>query len=184
MDPGVNQEQVEITLTEDLEGDIEIAVLCVARAYCRPFMASEARAIRGSLASHSKFQTPPWCEPLPDLSRSSVQAEREALMKRWQFGLTLAVAAMALAACTPGVNPQIDVSSPEGYIAGFGLGLWHGFIIPVTFFLSLFGDSVNIYEVHNTGNLYDIGYVLGVAALVTLVGGSSWGVSRRRRKAE
>ena len=49
MDPGVDQEQVDIAVAYDLESDIEIAVLCVARAYGRPFMASEARAIqRGS----------------------------------------------------------------------------------------------------------------------------------------
>ena len=43
MDPGVDQEQVDIAVAYDLEGDIEIAVLCVACAYGRPFMTSEAR---------------------------------------------------------------------------------------------------------------------------------------------
>jgi hypothetical protein len=49
MDPGVDEEQVEVAVADNLESDVEIAVLCVARAYSRPFMASEARAIqRGS----------------------------------------------------------------------------------------------------------------------------------------
>ena len=94
--------------------------------------------------------------------------------------VALSALAVLLAGCTPGVNSQIDISSPEGYIAGLGLGLWHGFIIPFTFFLSLFGDSVNIYEVHNTGNGYDIGFVLGAGILVVLLAGSSWGLASRR----
>ena len=101
-------------------------------------------------------------------------------MKRWQLTITLALLAVALAGCTPGVNPQVDVTSPEGYIAGFGLGIWHGFIVPITFLISLFGDSVTVYEVHNTGNWYDIGFLLGAGILVALVAGTSWGVSRRR----
>lgn len=49
------------------------------------------------------------------------------------------------------------------YIAGFWAGLWHGFIALFTFVISLFTDSVRMYEVlrHNSGKLYDFGYLLG-----------------------
>ena len=50
-------------------------------------------------------------------------------------------------------------------LAGFWQGLWHGVIAPVTFFISLFTDRVNIYEVVNSGNWYDFGFVLGAGIL-------------------
>ncbi len=38
-----------------------------------------------------------------------------------------------------------------------------GTILPVTFIVSLFTDTVSIYEVDNNGNWYDVGFVLGIA---------------------
>jgi hypothetical protein len=70
-----------------------------------------------------------------------------------------------IAACTAGVNPEIDSAAPDGDVAGFFMGLWHGFIAPITFFISLFTDNVNLYEVHNNGNWYDFGFVLGAGLL-------------------
>ena len=45
---------------------------------------------------------------------------------------------------------------------GFLLGLWHGFIFPVAWFLSLFMPDVAIYAVPNNGGWYDFGYFLGI----------------------
>jgi hypothetical protein len=73
---------------------------------------------------------------------------------------------LVLAACSAGVNP--DVGTHPAVIdhpAGFWLGLWHGFIAPVTFVISLFKDSVNVYEVHNSGNWYDFGFVFGLSMI-------------------
>jgi len=56
------------------------------------------------------------------------------------------------------------------------MGLWHGVIAPVTFFVSLFTDHVNVYEVHNSGNWYDFGFVLGAGILL----GGGAGAGRRR----
>ena len=56
----------------------------------------------------------------------------------------------------------------KGDIAGFWQGLWHGIIAPITFVVSLFSDSVHVYEVHNNGNWYNFGFLLGVA---TILGG-------------
>ena len=73
--------------------------------------------------------------------------------------------ALLLAACAAGVNPEVG-TAPEGQdVAGFWLGLWHGIIAPVTFLISLFTDNVNIYEVHNNGNWYDFGFVIGAGIL-------------------
>ena len=77
------------------------------------------------------------------------------------LALGVAVGGLVLAACAPGAN---DVAAAGGQqLAGFWLGLWHGIIIPVTFVISLFNDSVNIYEVHNNGNWYNFGFVFGLS---------------------
>lgn len=70
----------------------------------------------------------------------------------------LLVVVLALGACAAG--PNVDVA-PAG--AGFWLGLWHGIILPVTFVISLFTDTVTIYEVNNNGNWYDFGFVVGLS---------------------
>ncbi len=91
--------------------------------------------------------------------------------------LALVMLAVTLAACAPGLNPEAG-SAPEGRdVAGFWLGLWHGVIAPVTFAISLFTDNVNLYEVHNNGNWYDFGFVLGAGILL----GGGLGGARRRR---
>ncbi|MFK7922999.1 MAG: hypothetical protein AB8H47_13630 [Bacteroidia bacterium] len=63
--------------------------------------------------------------------------------------------------------------------SGFWLGLWHGCIAPVTFILSLFVDTIEMYDVFNNGGWYNFGFVLGAGILF---GGSGSGVKRRRRK--
>ncbi|MDB5670138.1 MAG: hypothetical protein JWO25_1097 [Alphaproteobacteria bacterium] len=45
---------------------------------------------------------------------------------------------------------------------GFLLGLWHGFIFPVAWIVSLFMPDVAIYAVPNNGGWYDFGYFLGI----------------------
>ncbi|MFO7298809.1 MAG: hypothetical protein DIU67_001275 [Actinomycetes bacterium] len=86
-------------------------------------------------------------------------------MSSKQRVVLVAVAALVLAACAPGVNEAVGVPGPDGDVAGFWEGLWHGIIAPFTFLVSLFTDSVNVYEVHNNGNWYDFGFVLGAGIL-------------------
>jgi hypothetical protein len=87
-----------------------------------------------------------------------------------------AILVLTLAACAAGENPSVGTAGPDGVTAGFLLGLWHGIIAPFTFLISLFTPSVNIYEVHNNGNWYDFGFVLGAGILF---GGSIFGGRRR-----
>ena len=63
-------------------------------------------------------------------------------------------------------------------MAGFWLGLWHGIIVPITFIISLFSDTVGIYEVHNNGGWYDFGFVIGASVFL---GGSGAGAKGARR---
>ena len=88
---------------------------------------------------------------------------------------------LLLGACTAGVN---DVVATQGStVAGFWQGLWHGLISPVTFFVSLFRDDVNIYEVHNDGNWYDTGFIVGVSTAFGGLNRSSSAARQRGRRA-
>lgn len=87
---------------------------------------------------------------------------------------------LLLVSCLAGPNTVTDVPSPsDNKVAGFFMGLWHGIIAPVTFFISLFFDSVSMYEVHNSGGWYDFGFVLGAGILF---GGGSRAAKRRRER--
>ena len=71
----------------------------------------------------------------------------------------LAFAALfALTACA--ATQASDAVAPTA--PGFLLGLWHGFIFPVAWLVSLFTDQVAVYAVPNNGGWYDFGYFLGV----------------------
>ncbi len=91
--------------------------------------------------------------------------------------LVLVALAVLMAACAAGPNPEVGTPVAEGGgVPGFWYGLWHGAIAPVTFVISLFIDTVNVYEVHNSGNWYDGGFMLGLT--ISLGGG---GASSGRR---
>jgi len=93
--------------------------------------------------------------------------------RKVRIAVSIVLAILVLTACAAGPNPEVD-AGPDP--AGFWLGAWQGFIAPVTFFISLFTDNVNIYEVNNNGNWYDFGYVLGAGLLL------SGGLFGRRRR--
>lgn len=71
---------------------------------------------------------------------------------------------------TPGPNPAIDQPAEDGKVAGLGTGLWHGLISVVTLVISFTNPDVQMYEVHNTGPLYNLGFLLGAVVLFILLG--------------
>ncbi|MEO6199111.1 MAG: hypothetical protein ABIO68_04155 [Sphingomicrobium sp.] len=72
--------------------------------------------------------------------------------------LALLAATLSLTACAATqASDAVTAQAP-----GFLLGLWHGFIFPVAWIVSLFSGSVAIYAVPNNGGWYDFGYFLGV----------------------
>ena len=89
----------------------------------------------------------------------------------------IVVGVLALAACAPGGNTVAAAGGADQ--AGFWLGLWHGAIAPITFIVSLFNDHVNVYEVHNSGNWYNFGFMLGASAALSGAGRSSAASSSR-----
>jgi len=88
------------------------------------------------------------------------------------------LAMLLLAGCAAGTNPTVDVLDADGKSAGFWLGLWHGLISCVTFIISLFSDNVNVYEVYNSGNWYNFGFMLGVSIIF---GGMARGAKRKSK---
>ena len=67
-------------------------------------------------------------------------------------------ALLALGACAAHQTPAgVDPAGP-----GFLLGLWHGFIFPIAWFVSLVMPDVAVYSVPNNGGWYDFGYFLGI----------------------
>lgn len=81
----------------------------------------------------------------------------------------LALLLASCAATQPSAVPHIDAP-------GFWKGLWHGFIAPITFIISLFSEHVRIYAFPNAGRWYDFGFMLGISGF----SGGIFAGSRRR----
>src|SRR6266511_5038231 len=99
-----------------------------------------------------------------------------------------------LAACAPGSSVEVDVPSSRvvlttpgpkpdqnqedaaGRVSGVVEGLWHGLIAPVTLIGSFFNPTMEMYEVHNNGREYNLGYLFGVALVFLILGliGGRW----------
>lgn len=102
--------------------------------------------------------------------------------------LVLVILLPILAACAPGSSVEVDVPSstvvlttpgpnPEqtkpdaaGRVAGIAQGLWHGLIAPITLIGSFFNPNMQMYEVHNNGREYNLGYLFGVALVFLILG--------------
>ncbi|MCK4421547.1 hypothetical protein KAW48_07090 [candidate division WOR-3 bacterium] len=98
--------------------------------------------------------------------------------KRYLVLVFILVVALVFLNCAPG-NERWDQEINPGSIAGFWTGVWHGFIILISFIVSLFTDEVGIYEVNNTGWPYNLGFLIG---LYCSVGGVFHGGKKRRKR--
>ena len=100
-------------------------------------------------------------------------------MKKALGFAVLLLVVFVLASCAAGSNELRDSPNPDGVVAGFWRGLWHGIIAPVTFIISLFSRSVQMYEVHNNGGWYNFGFLVGI---MIIFGGGGGASSRGRRR--
>jgi hypothetical protein len=92
--------------------------------------------------------------------------------RRLVFILTCMTLIISLAGCFPH-----EASSPTDDRAGFFMGIWHGWIAPVSLIVGIFNHDIRIYDPHNTGWWYDLGYYI---AIIAGFGGIAF--SRRRKK--
>ena len=79
------------------------------------------------------------------------------------FLIILLLSLALLAGCAPGTNSAKGVADERNAVAGFWLGIWQGFIAPIVFVVSLFNSRLNVYEIHNNGVWYNLGYLFGLA---------------------
>ncbi len=87
--------------------------------------------------------------------------------------LTLATTVLVvLPGCMPGGR-----SSGPADPAGFFMGVWHGWIAPVSLIVGFFNPEIRIYELANKGWSYDLGFYM---AIIAGFGGLS--LLRKRRK--
>jgi hypothetical protein len=77
---------------------------------------------------------------------------------------------------SPGPNPQLSEPDDAGRVSGFVQGLWHGLIAPVSVVGSFFNPAMQMYEVHNNGRDYNLGFLIGIAFIFMLLGliGGRW----------
>ena len=90
-----------------------------------------------------------------------------------KYGLP-AIALLFFFNCAP--NNEMYLSEA----AGFWAGLWHGFIVVITFIISLFTDTVTIYEINNNGGWYNFGFVLGL--MISLGHGGFWSPVKKTKE--
>ena len=101
------------------------------------------------------------------------------LKKKYFIALIFVMlAALMFSSCAPG-NIRWNQDVTPGNEAGFWAGIWHGFIIIITFIISLFTDKVRIYELNNNGWPYNLGFIIG---LIISLGGACRGAKKRKRR--
>jgi hypothetical protein len=88
--------------------------------------------------------------------------------------VSISILMVFLVACTA----TQGTTSSGGNVPGFWFGLWHGFIAPITFIISLFPNDLRIYAFPNAGLWYDFGFMLGISGF----SGGIFAGSRRRGK--
>lgn len=92
-------------------------------------------------------------------------------MKKFKLIITVLLLVLLLTSCFPG---KLDANDDP---AGFFWGIWHGWIAPVSLIISIGKDHMNIFEMHNSGFLYNLGFYMGI------VGGfGGIALSRKRKK--
>jgi hypothetical protein len=101
-------------------------------------------------------------------------------MKRTGLILVALGMLVLLAGCAPGPNALAGTPNATGAVPGFWQGLWNGIISPVTFVISLFNRNVQLYEVHNNGNWYNFGFILGLSIAFGGGGNRAGAIGRRR----
>ena len=75
--------------------------------------------------------------------------------------LLLSAIALTLAACVAKQSTNAVAPTAPGFLEG----VWHGFIFPIAWIISLFTDQISVYAVPNNGGWYNFGYFIGICFL-------------------
>lgn len=92
--------------------------------------------------------------------------------------LLFIVAALLLTTVLAGCFP-VDGGRPFDNRSGFFMGIWHGWIAPLSLIVGIFDNTVRVYETTNTGWWYDLGFYM---AIISGFGGLS--LIRKRTSSE
>ena len=75
-----------------------------------------------------------------------------------------------VAGCAPGPNPLEDIPREDSRsVSGLFSGFWHGLICMFSFIASWFTHEVSMYEVRNSGVLYDFGFYVGIFVWIFVI---------------
>ena len=96
-------------------------------------------------------------------------------MKKKNILIICATIALLLfvTSCVPGSGSNSPTNP-----AGFFKGIWHGWVAPVSLIWGLFESNIRIYEVNNTGWLYDLGFYISI---ISGFGGISFFRKKRQK---
>lgn len=81
---------------------------------------------------------------------------------------------------SPSINPLMNTTDENNRISGFLPGIWHGAISPGTLVMSFLNPNIQMYEVHNNGGPYNLGFLIGVGIIFLVLG--LFAGSRQRRR--
>jgi hypothetical protein len=104
------------------------------------------------------------------------------MKKKLFIFILMAILLVIMAGCAPGPNPAVNTPDEQGSIGGVWLGLWHGIIAPVTLIFSVFDASVHMYDVHNDGGWYNLGFLLGIGVFFGALWAAGEPARRRTRR--
>ncbi len=79
-------------------------------------------------------------------------------MRKRFFIIMLLISILVIAGCFP------THSAEHEKVAGFFMGIWHGWIAPISLIIGLFDSNIRVYEANNTGWWYDFGFYMAIIA--------------------
>ena len=96
--------------------------------------------------------------------------------KKMLILLAISVTMLLLTGCAD-VTIIPHAVTATSHIYGFWGGLWHGMVLPFSFFGQLFSDNIAMYAVANNGGFYNFGFWMGACTF----GSSSSTVVRSKK---
>lgn len=78
-------------------------------------------------------------------------------VKRAGMAVVIVILMAVLSSCLPG-DGKNSIEKP----ANFLMGIWHGWVAPVSVIVGIFNNKIRVYEPNNSGWWYDFGFYMAV----------------------